>query len=78
MPLIGGSYTGAPVIFNGMCERAVKEDVVGKSVYILNQVDNIEWDMIDMKVMKKAFKDNELYMLDEELEIIKVDVSKIK
>lgn len=38
MPLIGNSYTGAPVIFNGMCERAIKERVTGKSVYILNSI----------------------------------------
>lgn len=78
LPIIGNSYTGAPVIFNGMCERAVKEGVKGKQVYILNQFKGIYWDMIDIKIMKKAFKHNELYMLDEELEIVKIDVSKIK
>jgi hypothetical protein len=78
MPLIGGSYTGAPVIFNGMCERAFKENVTGKSVYILNQLKNIHWDMIDLPLMKKAFKKNDLYMYNEDYEIIKVDVSKIK
>lgn len=79
MPLSGGSYTGAPVIFNGMCERAVKENVKGKSVIILNSLENIEWGMIDMKIMKKAFKDNDLYMYaDDYTNIVKIDVKKIK
>lgn len=78
MPLIGGSYTGAPKIFNGMCERAVKEDVRGKDVYILNSLKNIYWDMIHIPFMKKAFKHNSLFMYNEKYEIIKVDVSKIK
>jgi len=79
MPLSGGSYMGAPVIFNGMCERAVKEGLIGKSVIILNTLDNIYWDMIDLKLMKQAFKKNDLYMYDETHEnIVKIDVSKIK
>ncbi len=63
MPLSGGSYMGAPVIFNGMMERAIK---------------NIYWDMIDMKLMKQAFKNNELYMYDDKYNLVKIDVSKIK
>lgn len=79
MPLTGNSYTGAPVIFNGMCERAVKENIKGKSVIILNTLKNIYWGMIDMKIMKKAFKDNDLYMYDENYDnLVKVDVKKIK
>ncbi len=79
MPLVGNSYMGAPVIFNGMCERAIKEGVIGKSVYILSPLKRIYWGMIDLKLMKKAFKSNSLFMYDDEMEnIIKVDVSKIK
>ncbi len=78
MPLVGNSYMGAPVIFNGMCERAIKEKVTGKSVYILRSLDNIDWDMIDFKIMKKAFKHNDLYMYDENREMFKVDVAKLK
>ncbi len=80
MPLCGGSYMGAPVIFNGMCERAIKENVTGKDVYILNSLSNIDWAMIDIPVMKKAFKHNNLFMYDDanDRNIIKVDVSKIK
>lgn len=79
IPLIGNSYTGAPVIFNGMCERAIKEKVTGKSVYILNSLKNIDWDMIDLDVMKKAFKENTFYTYDNDYDkIIKVDVNKIK
>jgi len=79
MPLVGNSYMGAPVIFNGMCERAVKENVTGKEVYILNQLKNIHWDLIDLKLMKVAFKKNSLYMYDDDYEnLIKVNVTKIK
>ncbi len=79
MPLCGGSYMGAPVIFNGMCERAVKEDITGKSVIILNTLENINWYMIKVDVMKKAFTNNDLYMYDDTYSnLIKVDVSKIK
>lgn len=78
MPLTGGSYIGAPVIFNGMCERAIKEKVEGKSVYILNYLKNIYWGMIDIKLMKQAFKKNSLYMYDEQHNLVKVDVSKVK
>lgn len=78
MPLIGNSYTGAPVIFNGMCERAIKEKITGKSVIILNSLKNINWDMIEIDIMKKAFKENNLYMYDENYELTKVDTSKIK
>jgi hypothetical protein len=78
LPLSGGSYMGAPVIFNGMCERAIKEGITGKDVYILNSIKNVSWDMIEIAVMKKAFKKNNLFMYNEDYEIIKVDVSKIK
>lgn len=79
MPLVGNSYMGAPVIFNGMCERAIKENVEGKSVFILRSLKDIHWDMIDIKLMKQAFRKNSLYMYDDEREnIIKIDVSKIK
>lgn len=78
IPISGGSYMGAPVIFNGMCKRAIQENVRGKDVYILNYLTSIYWDMIDIPTMKKAFKHNNLFMYDEERNIIKVDVSKIK
>lgn len=78
MPLTGNSYTGTPVIFNGMCERALKEGVVGKSVIILNNISNIYWDMINLEVMKKAFNKNDLYMYNSDYEIVKIDIGGIK
>lgn len=78
MPLIGNSYMGAPVIFNGMCERAIKEGIKGKDVYILNSLKNINWYMIKIDVMKKAFQHNNLFMYNDDYEIVKVDVSKIE
>ncbi len=78
MPLSGGSYMGAPVIFNGMCERAIKEKITGKSVIILNHLKNINWYMIKIDVMKDAFKENSLFMYDDNYQLAKIDVSKIK
>lgn len=78
LPLCGGSYMGAPVIFNGMCERAIKEDIRGKDVYILNSLKNINWYMIKIDIMREAFKHNNLLMYNDEYEITKIDVSKIK
>jgi hypothetical protein len=79
MPLSGGSYTGAPVIFNGMCERAIKEQIKGKDVYILNSLENIEWYMIDIDLMRGAFKHNNLFMYNDEFSynMEKVDIYKI-
>lgn len=78
LPLSGGTYTGAPAIFNGMCERAIKEGVTGKDVYILNSLKNVSWHMIDIPLMKNAFKKNNLFMYNDDYDITKVDVSKIK
>ncbi len=78
LPLCGNSYMGAPVIFNGMCERAIKENITGKSVIILNQLANICWDYIDTSLMKKAFKKNSLFMYDEKGDLVKIEVSKIR
>lgn len=78
MPLSGGSYSGAPVIFDGMCKKAIKENITGKSVIILNELKNIYLGMIDIKIMKAAFSKNDLYMYDADYSLTKIDVSKIK
>lgn len=79
LPLCGNDYMGAPVIFNGMCERAIKENITGKTVVILNSLKNIYWHMIDLNLMKKAFKKNDLFMYDESHDkLIKIDVLRIK
>lgn len=78
IPLSGGSYIGAPVIFNGMCEKAIKENVTGKDVYILNSLKNINWYMIKTDVMKKAFSKNNLFMYDDNYDLVKIDINKIK
>lgn len=77
MPLVGNSYMGAPVIFNGMCEKAIKEGVSGKKVIIFNQLRSIHWDMIDVPLMKKAFTNNELIMYNEDYELTPIDVKSI-
>lgn len=79
VPLCGDSSMGAPVIFNGMCKRAINECVVGKSVFILSSVENISWNWINLDLMKKAFEQNSFFACDKEYRnLIKIDVSKIK
>ena len=79
VPLCGNPSMGAPVIFNGMCKRAIAENITGKSVIVLNQLKNICWDYIDIPAMKQAFKQNSLFMYDDEYEnLVKVEISKIK
>lgn len=73
---LGGGYMGAPVIFNGMCERAIKEGITGKSVIILSDIAYVSWGMIDISIMKKAFKKNDLIMYDND-ELVKINTSKI-
>ena len=75
MPLVGNSYMGAPVIFNGMMERAIKENITGKSVYILRPLKDIYWDMIKVPLMTKAFAKNKLFMYDDDRDkLIEVDI----
>lgn len=77
VPMGGGN--GSPTIFNGMCAKAVKEGVTGKKVVILNRLENICWDYIDIKIMKKAFASNDLYMYNESYDgFEKIEISKIK
>ncbi len=79
IPLCGNSDMGAPVIFNGMCKRAIQENITGKSIIILNLLKNISWNYIDIPLMKRAFKENSLFMYDDKYEnLIKINVSKIK
>lgn len=79
LPLCGNPSMGAPVIFNGMCERAIKENITGKSVIILNRSSDVCWDYIDISAMKKAFKNNSLLMYaDGGRNIVKIDCGKLK
>lgn len=75
---LSNSYSGAPVIFNGMCERAVKENIKGKTVVIFNSLENISWNMINTKLMKQAFKENTLIMYNKNYDLVEIDITKIK
>lgn len=77
MPITGGNYMGAPVIFNGMMERAIKEKVTGKSVYILTEFKDIYWNMIKTNLMKDAFAKNKLFMYDSKHNLALVDLQKV-
>lgn len=78
-PLLGyGSYTGAPVIFDKMCELAIHHNITGKSVYILRAFGDIDWDEIDLDLLKKAFKSNHLYTLSDDNDFVFEKVNIIK
>lgn len=65
VPLCGyGSYTGAPVVMDRMMKLAIDENITGKSLIFLRKFDKINWDEIDIKLLKKAFKKNKLFTLE--------------
>ena len=78
MPLIGNSYMGAPVIFNGMMERAIKENVSGKSVFITRSLSSIDWYMIKVDLMSKVFDKNKLFAYDENTKMTEISMKQIR
>jgi len=82
VPLCGyGTYTGAPVIMDVMMQKAIDENIEGKSVIFLRKYEDIEWDGIDKKLLAKAFKKNKLFTTepDEKWDdhFIEVDIKKL-
>jgi hypothetical protein len=80
VPLSGfGTYTGAPVVMDVMMKKAIEEKITGKSLYFLRDFNDIEWEGIDYKLLKKAFKKNKLFTLERGSnndEFVEVDISK--
>ncbi len=67
MPIIGNSYTGAPVIINEMMKKAIEEGVKGKKLIVLNELKRIYWYYVDKKLLKKCFsKNNKFYTCEED------------
>lgn len=84
VPLCGyGSYTGSVVVFDVMMEKAIAENIKGKSVFFMRPYKDINWDGIDLKVLPKAFKNNKLFTLEYkkdsnyEQEFVEVDIKKL-
>lgn len=80
IPLCGyGSYTGSVVVMDVMMQKAIDEDVRGKSIYFLRSYDNIEWEGIDMSLIDKAFKHNFIYTLEfnDDYKFEQVDIDKL-
>lgn len=76
IPLAGG-YTGAPVIFDAMCKKAIEENLSGKKIFILNNMEFVSWHNIDIEQMKKAFVNNKLFMYNDDYDIEEVDITNI-
>jgi hypothetical protein len=84
VPLCGfGSYTGAPVVMDTMMKNAIEEKITGKSLIFLRPFEDINWEQIDYKLLKKCFKKNKLFVVEFNdvschYELKPVDVSKMK
>lgn len=79
-PLLGyGSYTGAPVVMDVMMQKAIDENITSKSLIFLRPFEDIEWDMIDMDLLKIAFVNNKLFTLefDEDYKLTPVDIERL-
>lgn len=79
IPLMGfGSSYGSGMLFNNMMYKAIEENVTGKSIYMLNDYDGIEWDELRPELVAKAFVNNDLYCMDDNHNtFIKVDIDKL-
>ena len=67
VPLCGyGTYTGSVVVMDVMMQRAIDENITGKSIFFLRSYKDVEWDGIDLKLMPKAFKHNKLFTLEDD------------
>lgn len=79
IPLMGfGSSYGSGMLFNSMMYKAIEENVTGKTIYMLNDYDGIEWDELRAELVAKAFVGNDLYcMNDDHTAFIKVDIEQL-
>lgn len=74
VPLCGyGTYTGSVVVFDVMMQKAIDEGIEGKSVYFLREIDDIDWEAIDLKLLDVAFRKNYLYTI-KDLKFEQVDI----
>jgi len=67
------AYDGAPLVFNTMMAKAVEENITGKSLIFLRELDDLEWDNIDLDLLEKVFTTNKMFTLWEN-ELQEVDV----
>lgn len=82
VPLCGyGSYTGAPVVMDVMMKKAIDENITGKSLFFLRAFKDIEWEGVDNKLMKIAFKKNKLFTMEydgNDYKFVPVDAKKMR
>jgi len=78
VPLCGyGSYTGSVVVMDVMMEKAIAENITGKSIYFLRPFKDIDWEGIDMELVDKAFRKNYLYTLESDYKFEQVDIDSL-
>lgn len=61
VPLVSHTRIGSPEVWDKMMKLAVAENVTGKKVFISRCKEDIEWGNLDKKLLRKAFKKNQLY-----------------
>ncbi len=76
VPSDGCSYVGSPVVFNTMMEKAAEANIIGKKLIFLRELDDLEWDNIDMVLLAKVFVDNEMFTLEDEV-LVKVNIPEL-
>lgn len=61
--LINSGYgIGSGTLFNQLMYRAIEEKITGKKVFIFRKYNEVQWYNLRAELVKKAFKDNELFV----------------
>lgn len=77
-PLCGvGTYTGSVVVMDVMMQKAIDENITGKSIFFMRPAKDIDWDGIDLELMPKAFENNKLFTLEYRSDFVQVDVNSL-
>lgn len=62
---MGGAY-GSGILMNNLMYKAIKNNITGKSLYIMGKLSNIMWGELNKKLFQQCFKVNKLFILDKE------------
>ena len=77
VPLVFGTLVGSPHLWNTMMLKAVEHNLSGKKIFNLNSFKSIHWEYLDKTLFKKAFSNNQLFILDNDSNWIEVKFDEI-
>jgi hypothetical protein len=80
IPLMGfGSSMGSGMLFNNMMYQAIKENVVGKKVFIIREFKDVMWEELEAELVEQTFGPgkNELYTLNSDLVWEQVNIEEL-